>query len=141
MIKVNEMHYIPEAMYFYCRREGSITISPLTENHMTHIIAITRIIEVLEPVSSSLASQMRLRYTRTVINLMWRAFRSGEQAKKFIPELRRKAKRHAFLFLVSNRIGIKKKILLVLVLISPKLAYKLTRKKPDRKKEKTGYGI
>jgi glycosyltransferase involved in cell wall biosynthesis len=119
--------YVPQALYNYYRREGSITISPLTEKNLTKLYTFERMIEVFRPTLPKIADRMKFKYAQAVVEFIWRALAYGKQSYEFLPMLRKKARQHARDYLTDKEPGLKQKAIYIAAIICPKPVYKFRR--------------
>jgi len=123
--KSDGVAHIPEALYHYCRREGSATTLPLNNKTMTALDVYDTIITKVNSISPSLLHLAQLFHTNTAIGFLWIAYPTKSLTRGFIPGLRKEACRFIFAYLFSKKVALKIKIRYIVILLCPKLANKL----------------
>jgi len=129
MLRAEGLAYVKESLYYYCHRLGSASYS-FNEKRLTELTARQKTHELLSPLSDKLKHLSEVYYTRAVLSLIFQASRSGNF--KYIPMLRKEARRHGARYFLSGELGIKEKIRSLLIYTAPRLAFRIWRIKKRR---------
>jgi glycosyltransferase involved in cell wall biosynthesis len=133
MLKVNKMTYLPEPVYHYIKREGSITTSGITEKSMSRFEAHRQIITLLISRYPKLAKLEQNKYTDYAVRWLWKTYKNPGACVQFRPELRKMAKEHATAYFLSKDVRFRKKVEFILMVFAPGPTHYIwvRLKKPD----------
>jgi len=127
MYRTDKFSYFPDTLYHYCRREGSITISPLSDKQMTTFYSLQRVVDVLEQSAPDIVHYAKYKISQIAILFLWNAYDSGGESLQYIPELHKEIRKYPLSYFLSDKIRLKKKLIYMLILISPGLAHRIRR--------------
>ena len=115
--------YLPEGLYYYCHREGSLTTTNFSEINLSGLVARERYTSILMPISERLVqiSSAYVFYTASEFSF----FAVSSEKDEFLPYIYERGRPHLRAFLSRNGIPLKNRLKLLLMFFFPRLGYRI----------------
>ena len=100
MLVAGSFAYVPEALYHYCWREGSLVNAPFIPQYQSLVGAWQYMARTLAPVSGSLMWYARLRAADIAVDFIVTSMRTGNPG--LLPKIKKSARRHMTYYLLRS---------------------------------------